>query len=223
MAELTLRLFEDELPAGGDPVFFPAIARACYVAAGDLLIEDPSGAARHEPGSAWLGEDAIAWLPGAAGARVLRWELVAATLAHSGLLHAAPRAGSVLKLAADLELDAGFGWLLRCDEVAFPKGGVAYTHVHQGPGIRVCLEGRMRMETGGEASEYGPGEAWFESGAAPVLAPTSESEPTRFVRCFVLPRACKGRSSIRYVLPEDTAKPKPQRYKLLGERFIDLG
>jgi len=223
MAELMLRLFEDELPAGGDPVFLPALARACYVAAGDLLIEHPTGAARHEQGSAWLGAEPIACLPGASGARLLRWELVAADLAHSGLLHAAPRAGSAVKLAAGIELDPGFGWLMRCDEVAFPKGGVAYTHVHQGPGIRVCLEGRMRIETGGDASEYGPGEAWFESGAAPVLAPTSEREATRFVRCFILPRGCKGRSSIRYVLPEDAAKPKPQRYKLLGERFVDLG
>lgn len=223
MAELTLRLFEDVLPAGGDPAFLPALARACYVASGDLVIESPTGAARHEQGSAWLGAEPIAWLPGPAGARVLRWELVPANPVNSGLLHAAPRSGSALKLAAAVELEAGFGWLMRCDEVAFPEGGIAYTHVHQGPGIRVCLEGRIRIETAGEASEYGPGEAWFESGTSPVLAPTSEHEPTRFVRCFVLPRGCKGRSSIRYILPEDAGKPKTQRYKVLAERFIELG
>jgi hypothetical protein len=55
-----------------------------------------------------------------------------------------------------------------------------------------------------------------------VLAPTSEEVETTFVRCFVLPRACKGRSSIRYVLKEDAARPKTQRYRVLGERFIAL-
>ena len=42
------------------------------------------------------------------------------------------------------------------------------------------------------------------------------------MRCFVLPRGCKGRSSIRYVRPDDAAKPKLQRYKVLGERYIEL-
>ena len=68
----------------------------------------------------------------------------------------------------------------------------------------------------------GPGEAWFEAGLTPVVAPTAKEMETTFVRCFVLPRACKGRSSIRYVRAEDAAKPKLQRYKVLGERFIAL-
>jgi hypothetical protein len=33
---------------------------------------------------------------------------------------------------------------------------------------------------------------------------------------------CKGRSSIRYVYPEDAANPKLQRYKVLGERFVEM-
>ncbi|HUH84295.1 MAG TPA: cupin domain-containing protein, partial [Stellaceae bacterium] len=119
-------------------------------------------------------------------------------------------------------LDGGFPWLIRCDRVGFPKGGVAYVHVHQGPGIRYCLEGAIEIESDGRTHRYGPGEAWFEEGSVPVLAPTSKEAETSFVRCFVLPRGCKGRSSIRYVRPEDAAKPKPQRYKVLAERFIAL-
>ena len=115
-----------------------------------------------------------------------------------------------------------YGWLMRCDRVGFPKGGVAYTHVHQGPGIRYCLEGGIRIESEGAVHEYRAGEAWFESGAAPVLAPTSQESETSFIRCFVLPRGCKGRSSIRYVRPEDASRPKPQRYTVLGERFVAL-
>jgi hypothetical protein len=45
---------------------------------------------------------------------------------------------------------------------------------------------------------------------------------TAFVRCFVLPCACKGRSSIRYVNADDASKPKTQHYKVLGERFIEV-
>ena len=81
---------------------------------------------------------------------------------------------------------------------------------------------RIRIESDGHTHQYGPGEAWFESGAAPVLAPTSQEAETSFVRCFILPRQCKGKSSIRYVKPEDASRPKPQRYKVLGERFIAL-
>ena len=28
-------------------------------------------------------------------------------------------------------------WLVRCDRVDFPPGGIAYTHTHPGPGLRV--------------------------------------------------------------------------------------
>lgn len=222
MTRMILRLLEDHLPAAGDPVHLPALSRACYVAEGGVTVEFPTGCARHENGSAWVGNGEIALLPGPAGARILRWELAPTGAEDTGLLHAAPRCTSIVKLAEQIDLGDGFGWLMRCDEVAFPKGGIAYTHVHQGPGIRICLEGRIRIEADGISNEYGPGEAWFESGTLPVLAPTSEHAETRFVRCFVLPRGCKGKSSIRYVLPEDAAKPKTQRYKVLAERFVEV-
>ncbi len=151
----------------------------------------------------------------------MRWE-VARDDGGDGLLRGAPHCTSAAKLAAEIDLDPGFGWLMRCDKVSFPKGGIAYTHIHQGPGIRCCLEGRIRIETQGQSHSYGPGEAWFENGSDPVLAPTSEETETTFVRCFILPRGNKGRSSIRYVLREDAAKPKSQRYRVLGERFIEL-
>lgn len=221
MKRLALRLLEDRLPAGADPVYLPAAARALYVAEGDATVETALGCAHHVVGSAWIGDGAVAVLPGGDGARVLRWELVAPT-EDDGVLRVAPRCASVAKLAAAVDFDPGFGWLMRCDRVSFPKGGIAYTHVHQGPGIRYCLEGGIRIETEGHVNSYGPGEAWFEVGSSPVLAPTSPDTETSFVRCFILPRSCKGRSSIRYVRPEDAAKPKVQRYRVLGERFIEL-
>jgi len=219
---IVLRLNEDHLPASGDPVYLPAVERALYVIEGDITVEFSCGCARQLAGSAWLGGSEIALLPGASGVRLLRWELVADAAADQGSLLAAPSASSEMKLAATIDVDPRFNWLMRCDRVGFPKGGIAYTHVHQGPGIRYCLEGRIEIETEGSKHHYGPGEPWFESGSSPVLAPTSKEMETAFVRCFVLPRSCKGRSSIRYVNTEDAAKPKTQRYKVLGERFIEL-
>jgi hypothetical protein len=222
MQRLVLRLLEDRLPANGDPVYLPAVAaRTLYLVEGDAVVETALGSTHHDHGSAWIGDTALSVLAGAQGARLLRWELVAPR-EDEGVLRAAPRCESVVANTATIDLEPGFGWLMRCDRVSFPKAGIAYTHIHQGPGIRYCLEGGIRIETEGHVNVYGPGEAWFESGSSPVLAPTSPDAETTFVRCFILPRSCKGRTSIRYVLPEDISKPKVQRYRVLGERFIEL-
>ena len=120
-------------------------------------------------------------------------------------------------LSVPLELAEGERRLIRCDRVDFPPGGVAYLHTHQGPGIRVLLHGAIRIETAGQSGMYGPLEAWFEPGPEPVFAAASDTEPTAFVRCMVLPAQLRGRSSIRYVREEDAAKPKPQSYTV----FVD--
>ena len=114
------------------------------------------------------------------------------------------------KLSAEVELDPG-EWLVRCDKVDFPPGGIAYRHTHPGPGIRCLLHGSIRIESGGEAHEYGPFEPWFESGPEPVLAVASEVEETAFVRVMLLPREWEGKRTIRYVDPADEEKPKLQR------------
>jgi len=67
-------------------------------------------------------------------------------------------------------------WLVRCDRVDFPPGGVAYRHTHPGPGVRVLLKGRIRIDSGGESHEYGPREWWYESGPEPVFAAASPDE-----------------------------------------------
>jgi len=121
-------------------------------------------------------------------------------------------------LAAGVEV--GDGWLMRCDRVDFPPGGVAYRHTHPGPGIRYLLHGSIRIESGGEAHEYGPGEAWFESGPEPVYAAASSSEETAFVRCLLLPREWEGRRTIGYVDPADEEKPKTQRATIFLEQPI---
>jgi len=107
---------------------------------------------------------------------------------------------------------------LRCDRVDFPPGGVAYLHTHPGPGLRVLLHGRIRIETQGASHEYAPFEWWYETGSDPVYAAASESEETAFVRVLVLPSEWAGKRTIRYADPADEAKPKLQRARVLLEQ-----
>ena len=125
-------------------------------------------------------------------------------------------------LAARVELDAQAAWLMRCDRVDFPPGGIAYRHTHPGPGIRYLLHGSIRIESGGETKLYGPLEPWFESGSDPVLALASETDETAFVRVMLLPREWAGKRTIRYVDADDAAKPKRQQATIFFDEPIDL-
>jgi hypothetical protein len=221
MSELILRLHEDRLPAGCPPVYLPAGPRALYVREGGLMVESPLDAQSLDPAQARVSQEQLILLNGDQDSVLWRWDLTEASQPASAL-PSAPATHSELKLEAPITLDKRFEWLMRCDRVDFPKGGVALTHVHQGPGIRICDYGRISIETLGQRHDHPAGHAWFELGHAPVLAPTTEDEETRFIRCFLLPRQLKGRSSIRYVRPEDAAAQKTQRYKVFAERYIDL-
>ncbi|HEY2245449.1 MAG TPA: hypothetical protein VGH47_14725, partial [Xanthobacteraceae bacterium] len=107
--------------------------------------------------------------------------------------------------------------LLRGDSVAFPPGGCAYLHRHQGPGIRCLIEGGIRIDTHCRSTSYGPGGAWYETGPDGVFAQAAD-RPTRFIRVMVLPRTYLGKSSVEYLNEEDKAKPKSQSYKI----FVDM-
>jgi quercetin dioxygenase-like cupin family protein len=53
------------------------------------------------------------------------------------------------------EVDVESGWIARLDRVDFPPGGVAYRHVHPGPGIRRILHGELTIDRGdGAARTY---------------------------------------------------------------------
>jgi hypothetical protein len=82
--------------------------------------------------------------------------------------------------------------------------------------------GGIRVEVSGKAHDIEPGGAWFEAGPDPVLATASTTGPTAFVRVMILPRELRGKSSIRYVKPEDTEKPKLQTYRIFVDEIIDL-
>ena len=108
-------------------------------------------------------------------------------------------------------------WILRCDRVDFPPGGIAYRHVHPGGGIRRILFGELTIDRDGDTRTYTAGESWFEGADDPVLATASTSEDTAFVRVMLLPAEWAGRRTIRYVDPADEDKPRLQRATVLLE------
>jgi quercetin dioxygenase-like cupin family protein len=125
-------------------------------------------------------------------------------------------------LAAE-DVDLGDGpWIARLDRVEFPPGGVAYRHVHPGPGIRYLLRGTLTIERETGARTFRAGDAWFEGADDPVVATASATGPTAFVRVLLLPAEWAGKRTIRYLDPADDAKPKLQRAQILLEEPIEL-
>lgn len=125
-------------------------------------------------------------------------------------------------VVASIELDADTGWIVRCDRVDFPPGGVAYRHVHPGPGIRRLLFGELTIESEQDTRTYGTGGAWFEGADYPVLATASATEDTAFVRVLLLPAEWAGKRTIRYLDPADEGKPTLQRAEVLLEEPLRL-
>jgi hypothetical protein len=202
-----LRLFEDVL-SGGSHVALPVLPRMIFVVHGAVTIEGRSFGA----GTAWHGEGAVTPTAEREGASCWRWELGA-----SGGDAGGAGVTSREKLAARLDTLPAGELLWRGDSVAFPPGGCAYLHRHQGPGIRCLLEGGIRIDTHGRSTSYGPGGAWYESGPEPVFAQAALDRPSRFIRVMILPRALLGKSSIEYLNERDKAKPRSQQYKV----FVD--
>jgi hypothetical protein len=204
-----LRLYEDILTGGADALALPALPRMIFVVHGAATIE---GRALGD-GEAWAGEGAVALTPGQQGVSAWRFEVAETGVAAAGAVPGVSR----LKLSAALETLPAGDLLLRGDSVAFPPGGCAYLHCHQGPGIRCLLEGGIRIDTHGRSTSYGPGGAWYESGPDSVFAQGAMDRPSRFVRVMLLPRALIGKSSIEYLNEEDKAKPKSQSYKIFAD------
>jgi quercetin dioxygenase-like cupin family protein len=116
------------------------------------------------------------------------------------------------------EVDLGEGWIARLDRIDFPPGGIAYRHVHPGPGIRFLLHGELTIDRGGgDLHTYKAREAWFEGADDAVLATASTAEDTAFVRVLLLPAEWAGKRTIRYVDPADEDKPRLQRATVLLE------
>jgi len=120
-------------------------------------------------------------------------------------------------LRVEVELDPRQEWVVRCDRIDFPPGGVAHRHVHPGPGVRRLLHGELTIDSPDGVHTYRAGEAWFEGAEHPVLAIASVKEDTAFVRVLLLPAEWAGKRTIRYLDPADEKKPKLQRATVLLE------
>jgi hypothetical protein len=208
-----LRLYED-IFSNDAALALPALPRMIFVVHGALTIADRDLG----DGEAWHGEGAVTPRAGKTGATGWRWELAPDDAAN------APDATGVTsreKLKARLDTIPEGELLLRGDSVAFPPGGCAYPHGHQGPGIRCLIEGGIRIDTHGRSTSYGPGSAWYESGPDAVFAQAAADRPSRFIRVMILPRALIGKSSIQYVNEADKAKPRVQQYKIFADAPIE--
>ena len=205
-----LRLHEDLLSNDAE-VSWPARPRLIFVVHGVLAVSDRALRDNEALGS----ERPLRGKAGGSGATIWRWELT------TGDGHAAVGGGVVSreKLAAPLDTLPKGKLLLRGDSVAFPAGGCAYLHRHQGPGIRCLIEGGIRIDTRGHSMSYGPGCAWYESGPEPVFAQAAD-RPTRFIRVMLLPLAYLGKGSVEYLREEDKTRPKSQSYKIYADMPI---
>ena len=204
-----LRLVEDFMTDRG-VLNLPALPRMLYVVRGSIT----AGRRTARIGETLYSEDAITAHAEGTGAILWRWELSdprqPATKVSSPSVYSRDKLVQTLATLPEGDL------LWRGDSVAFPPGGCAHLHRHQGPGIRCLIDGELRVDTGGQSHTYQVGEAWYETGPDPVFAQAGE-RPTRFIRVMILPLALEGKSSIQYVNEEDKAKPKAQQYRV----FVD--
>jgi hypothetical protein len=208
-----LRLIEDIFTNDGAELSLPARPHVIYVVHGSVVIADRTTKSDEGFG----GDSATALKGGPEGATIWRWEL-----APDNASPAPPARSSVTsreKLSVRLDTLPAGPLLMRGDSVAFPPGGCAYLHRHQGPGIRCLLEGGIRIDAAGHSTSYGPGSPWFESGPEPVFAQAAD-RPTRFIRVMILPMTHLARSSVEYLRDEDKDKPRTQKYKIYADMPI---
>lgn len=208
-----MNLYELVLEAGQAASDNGAAACAIYVAAGSIQIGEDT--IHRDNGIVQVGSWEVAAKEG--GACLWCWE-IAADAGHQATKSPSHRQRLCEPLKAVGALE---GRLLRLDSVAFPAGGCAYLHTHQGPGIRCLIEGTIRIDSEGHSTAYGPGLPWFEAGPEPVFAQADNDVPTRFIRAMLLPKELLGKSSIHYVSDEDRDKPKSQTYRVFSEKLMD--
>ena len=130
---------------------WPPLPRFIFVVHGTATID---GKTLNE-GEAWQGDSGTVVKPGAGGVTCWRWELARGDQAST--VACAPGMITHEKLSAYLETMPKGELLMRGDSVAFPPGGCAYLHRHQGPGIRCLIEGGIRIDTHGRSTSYGAG------------------------------------------------------------------
>lgn len=60
--------------------------------------------------------------------------------------------------------------------VTLAKGFKTPEHVHEGPGARYVIKGRVKISGAGQTDEYGPGQVFWESGQTMTAENISEGD-----------------------------------------------
>ncbi len=116
--------------------------------------------------------------------RALVWQLDATQEEAEGAL-----------LSRHVELDPFAEWIVRCDRIDFPLGGVAYLHTHPGPGIRYLLHGEIEIHTEGRTHGVRPRRRLVRGGARPRLrGRVAAPRRPRSCACCVLPAEWAGQA-----------------------------
>ena len=219
-----LRLIEDRFEPGSRRARpLAALNRVLYVRSGEIVATVEGRDTSIPAGRGWHAAGGCGVAAGAAGADVLRYELVREPGAPPTVEGAQPGVTSRLVLEHPIALDPVQKYLMRNDRVDFAPGGEALAHRHRGGGIRCLLEGRLELRIEGhEPRAVTPGGAWFESGREPVHAAAAPEAATSFIRVSILPREIRGQSSIMYVDSADAARSKPRQYTVHVDEPIEL-
>ncbi len=64
----------------------------------------------------------------------------------------------------------------RVFRISLPKGFKTPQHVHDGPGPRYVVKGRIKIEEAGKSQEYGPGQVFWETGEVMTAENVSDGE-----------------------------------------------
>jgi quercetin dioxygenase-like cupin family protein len=107
--------------------------------------------------------------------------------------------------------------ILRLDSVTFPKGAIAYRHVHAGAGTRYLVQGGLEIKSDHSVEHMVKGDAWFEDANSPVKAIAIDTQISKFIRALILPIEFEGKPTIKFLNSEDFDKPKEQT----NHRFLD--
>jgi hypothetical protein len=219
MNQYVMRLTRDRHEAADLPAQpLPALNRVLYVLDGQVVIVDTGGRTELSQDSAWHGAEACMVRAVFGAATVLRYELLEkASVADGDATVSRPLSEH------PIDLDPQVEYLMRCDRVDFEPGGMALPHGHAGGGIRCLIAGTLELTIGDRPPGLmQPGDAWFESGREPVLAVASKDAATSFIRCSILPRSIRGKSSIWYADPKDAERSEPRKYTVYVDQPIRL-
>lgn len=161
-----------------------------------------------------------------------RFVTTAATLSGQGLawiFEAGPQteflAGPGVSLVLSRAIPTPQGpRLLRADHIQSPPGSITPRHGHRGPGIRRLLKGRILGEIGDGFERIDPGQAWFETGADPVIGANIHDGPSAFVRVMVLPpELAGGHTSFVAWDAAEAAKPRAVHNRIFQEVTLCSG